>query len=170
MADSDPGTEATRAGVTIRDARPGDTGTILRLLRDLAEYEKLTHEVKATEDALRAALFGPVPRAHALIADLDGQPVGFALWYFRFSSFACRSSLFVEDVFVTPAHRGEGIGRAIFANLARRASTDESGRMEWQVLDWNAPSIAFYRGLGARPVEGWTTYAIAGEALAALAA
>ncbi len=155
--------------VALRDAVPGDEALILRLLRELADYEHLTHDVRATEEKLHAALFAPVPLAHALIAELDLEPVGFAIWLYKFSSFACRQCLFVEDVYVAPAHRGHGIGRAIFAHLARRAIGEHSGRMEWQVLDWNAPSIAFYEGLGAKPVEGWTNYFVVGDALAALA-
>jgi GNAT superfamily N-acetyltransferase len=155
--------------VILRDAVPGDEALILRFIRELAEYEKLTHEVQATEETLRTALFAPTPPAYALLAELDGAPVGFAIWLYKFSSFACRQVLFVEDVYVAPAHRGHGVGRAIFAHLARIAVGEHSGRMEWSVLDWNAPSIAFYQGIGARPVAGWTNYFVSGDALAALA-
>ena len=155
---------------TLRDVRPGDEGTVLRFIHELAEYEHLSHEVHVTEDGLHAALFRLTPRAHALLAEIDAVPVGYALWLYKFSSFAGLLSLFVEDVFVDPARRGKGIGRAIFCDLARRAVTEGCGRMEWAVLDWNAPAIAFYRGLGAKPVPGWTTYGIDGPKLAALAA
>jgi GNAT superfamily N-acetyltransferase len=155
---------------TLRDVRPGDEGTVLRFIRALAEYEHLSHEVRITENGLRAALFGPNPRAHALLAEIGAEPAGYAMWLYKFSSFAGVLSLFVEDVFVEPARRGEGVGRAIFCELARRAIAEGCGRMEWAVLDWNAPAIAFYRGIGAKPVPGWTTYGIDGPAFAALAA
>jgi GNAT superfamily N-acetyltransferase len=156
--------------LTLRDARPGDEALLIQFIHELADYEKLSHEVRITNDQLHAALFGPHPRAHALLAERDGAPVGYAMWYYCFSSFAGRSSLYVEDVYVEPAQRGKGIGRAIFRHLARLAADDTCGRMEWVVLDWNTPSIAFYQGLGATPVRGWTTYGLSGNALAALAA
>jgi GNAT superfamily N-acetyltransferase len=115
-------------------------------------------------------LFEEPRRAEALIAEWDGRPVGFAVWYYSFSTFLGRPSLYVEDVFVEPAMRGKGIGKAVFAHLARRALAEGCGRMEWSVLDWNAPSIAFYRSLGAKPREGWTLQQLTGDALSALAA
>ncbi len=154
----------------LRDARPGDAATILRFVRLLAEYEKLAHEVRATEAMLHEELFGPAPRAHALLVESGGAAVGFALWFYSFSTFTGRASLYVEDVFVLPEHRGAGIGRAIFADLARRAVAQKCERMDWSVLDWNAPAIGFYRGIGAVPVRGWTLQRLSGEALAALAA
>jgi GNAT superfamily N-acetyltransferase len=153
----------------LRDAVPGDAALLLRLLRELAEYEKLLHDVVATEATLASALFGARPLAAALVAEMAGQPVGFAIWYFSFNSFSGTPSLYVEDVYVREAHRGGGIGRAIFADLARRAVACGCQRMEWSVLDWNAPSIAFYQRIGAKPVRGWTVQRLTGEALAGLA-
>jgi GNAT superfamily N-acetyltransferase len=153
----------------IRVATPDDVPTVLRFVRALAEYEQLAHEVRATEADFRAALFGPSPRAHALLAERDGAAIGAAVWFYDFSTFEGRPGLFVEDVFVEPAHRGAGVGRAIFAWLARRALQEGCSRMNWSVLDWNAPSIAFYRGIGAVAQDGWTTQRLSGDALAALA-
>lgn len=156
--------------LTLRDAAPADVPLVLRLIRALAAYEKLLHEVQATEADVRRLLFGDTPRASALVAEWEGEPVGFALWYYSVSTFLGRPSLYIEDVYVDPAQRNRGIGRAIFAELARRAVAEGCGRMEWSVLDWNAPSIAFYRSIGARPREGWTLQQLTGPALAALAA
>lgn len=156
--------------LSLRDATPADVPLVLRLVRALAEYERLLHEVTATEEDVRRLLFGAPPRAWALIAEWDGAPVGFALWCYAVSTFVGRPSVYVEDVFVEPAHRGRGIGRRIFAELARRALAEGCGRMEWSVLDWNEPSIAFYRSIGARPREGWTLQQLTGPALTALAA
>ncbi len=156
--------------LTLRDARPGDEGLVLRFVRDLAEYERLLHEVTATEEHFRRLLFGEPRRAEAMIAEWDGAPVGFALWFYSVSTFDGRAKLYVEDVFVNPEARGRGIGRAIFAELARRTLAEGCSRMEWSVLDWNAPSIAFYRSIGALPREGWTLQRLSGDALHALAA
>jgi GNAT superfamily N-acetyltransferase len=157
-------------GLRLRDAARDDLPLVLRFIRALAEYEKLSHEVSADEATLEAFLFGEPRRAEALIAERQGEAVGFAVWYYGFSTFLGRPSLYVEDVFVDPAARGAGIGKAIFAHLAARALQQGCGRMEWSVLDWNAPSIAFYRSIGAKPREGWTLQQLTGEALAALAA
>jgi GNAT superfamily N-acetyltransferase len=157
-------------GLRLRDAARDDLPLVLRFIRALAEYEKLSHEVSADEATLEAFLFGEPRRAEALIAERQGETVGFAVWYYGFSTFLGRPSLYVEDVFVDPAARGAGIGKAIFAHLAARALQQGCGRMEWSVLDWNAPSIAFYRSIGAKPREGWTLQQLTGEALAALAA
>jgi GNAT superfamily N-acetyltransferase len=159
-----------RAGLRLRDAVPGDEALVLHFVRELAEYERLAHEVHATEEALRQSLFGTPPRGHALIAGQDGAEVGFAVWFFTLSTFDGRPGLYVEDVFVTPPARGQGIGRAIFRDLARRALAAGCTRMEWTVLDWNAPAIGFYRGIGAQPVAGWTVQRLRGAALSALAA
>jgi GNAT superfamily N-acetyltransferase len=158
------------AGLRLRDAGREDLPLVLHFIRALAEYERLAHEVRADEATLGTFLFGEPRRAEALIAEWDSAPVGFAVWYYSFSTFLGRPSLYVEDVFVDPALRGKGIGTAIFAHLAARAVAQGCGRMEWSVLDWNAPSIAFYRALGAKPREGWTLQQLTGEALAALAA
>lgn len=154
----------------LRDAGREDLDQVLHFIRALAEYEKLAHEVKADAATLGRFLFEEPRRAEALIAEWDGRPVGFAVWYYSFSTFLGRPSLYVEDVFVEPAMRGKGIGKAVFAHLAARALAQGCGRMEWSVLDWNAPSIAFYRSLGAKPREGWTLQQLTGEALSALAA
>ena len=158
-----------KGGYVLRDAAPGDVAAIAGLVKELAAYEKLSHEVRATENDFRRALFGPTPRAHAMMADVDGTSVGFALYFFNFSGFAGRHGLYVEDVFVQPAHRGRGIGRAIFQALAARAVAEGCERMEWAVLDWNEPSINFYRALGAMPMNEWTVQRLAGGALLALA-
>lgn len=153
----------------LRDATPADISLVNRFVRALAEYEKLLHEAVATEEDFRRLLFGDPPRAWALFAEWQGEPVGFALWYYSVSTFLGRPSLYVEDVFVEPAHRNKGIGRIIFAHLAARAVAEGCGRMEWSVLDWNAPSIAFYHSIGARPRQGWMLERLSGDALAALA-
>jgi GNAT superfamily N-acetyltransferase len=158
------------ADLALRNAAPDDVPALLRLLRDLAAYEKLPHEVQATEEHFQRALFGGTPRIEALMADWRGEPVGFAVWFYTFSTFDGWPKLYVEDVFVAPEQRGRGIGRAIFADLARRALAQGCGRMEWSVLDWNAPSIGFYRSIGAEPREGWTVQRLSGAALRALAA
>jgi diamine N-acetyltransferase len=153
----------------LRDAVPADAACIADLVRELAEYEKLGHEAVATAADFRTSLFGAVPRAHAMIADLAGVSVGFALYYFNFSTFLGRHGLYVEDVFVRPSSRGLGIGRALFQSLAARAVAEGCGRMEWWVLDWNEPAIKFYRSLGAAPMSDWTVQRLSGDALMALA-
>ncbi len=155
--------------ITFRDAVLGDEGRVLWFIRALAEYEKLLHEVEATEGDLAAALFGPTPRCHAMFAELDGVDVGFGLWFYNFSTFVGRAGLYVEDVFVLPEYRGRGVGRAIFSELARRAIAEGCKRMDWWVLNWNAPAIRFYGALGARPMDQWTVQRLTGEALAAVA-
>jgi GNAT superfamily N-acetyltransferase len=157
-------------GLRLRDATREDLPLVLAFIRALAEYEKLAHEVRADEVTLETFLFGEPRRAEALVARWNDEPVGFAVWYYSFSTFLGRPSLYIEDVFVNPDARGRGIGKAIFAHLAARALAQGCGRMEWSVLDWNAPSIAFYRSLGAKPREGWTLQQLTGEALTALAA
>ncbi|MDO9708469.1 GNAT family N-acetyltransferase [Paracraurococcus lichenis] len=154
----------------LREARPGDLGLVVHFVRALAEYEKLLHEVQATEEDFRNLLFGTPARASAMIAEWQGAPAGFALWYYSVSTFDGRAKLYVEDVFVNPGARGQGIGKALFAELARRALAEGCSRMEWSVLDWNAPSIAFYRSIGALPREGWTLQRLSGDALRELAA
>jgi len=153
----------------IRAAGPGDTPAILRLIRGLAEYERLLAQVTATEAEIHAALFRAQPRAHALLAEHDGAVVGLALFYFTLNTFKVRPNLFLEDLFVEPACRGMGIGLALMRQLAQRAVAEGCLRMEWRVLNWNAPSIAFYERLGAGMMQDWHTRQISGEALAALA-
>ena len=156
--------------IEIRSARPGDEAVILSFIRDLAEYEKLLDRVVATEESVRAALFGPGPRVFCDLAEADGAPAGFALWFYNYSTFLARHGIYLEDLFVKPRFRGRGLGKALLAQLARRAVAEGCGRLEWAVLDWNAPSIAFYKSLGAEPLEEWTTFRLTGDALAKLAA
>ncbi len=162
--------ERAEGRLVLRDAEEADLPLVMRFVRALAEYEELAHEAVATEAEFRRFLFREPRRAEALIAEAEGgEPVGFAVWFYSFSTFLGRPSLYVEDVFVEPAARNKGVGRAIFRDLARRALAAGCGRMEWSVLDWNAPSIAFYRSLGAEPRRGWTSQRLTGDALAALA-
>ena len=154
---------------TLRDAAPSDVPEVLRLVRGLAEYERLLHEVVMTEADLHAALFGAQPRAYAVLAHADDKAVGLALWYYTFSTFRGRPDIFLEDLFVEPSHRGKGIGLALLRNLAQRAIVENCRRVEWRVLNWNAPSIAFYDRLGATKMQDWHVRQLAGDALAALA-
>jgi GNAT superfamily N-acetyltransferase len=156
--------------LSLRDATAADLPLVLHFVRALADYEKLLHEVTATEEHFRRLLFAEPRRAEALVAEWEGRPVGFALWFYSVSTFDGAPKLYLEDVFVEPDQRGRGIGRAIFVELARRAIAAGCSRMEWSVLDWNAPSIAFYRSIGALPREGWTLQRLSGTALEALAA
>jgi GNAT superfamily N-acetyltransferase len=154
----------------LRPAAPADCALVLALIRELAEYERLSHEVDATEELLGGALFGPTPRAFCDIAEWSGEPAGFAFWFYSFSTFRGRYGIYLEDLFVRPQHRGRGLGKALLRNLAQRCFEEDLPRLEWGVLDWNEPSIAFYRALGAEPIEGWTRNRLSGEALARLAA
>jgi GNAT superfamily N-acetyltransferase len=155
--------------LSIRPARPGDAALVTRFVHELAEYEKLTHEVETTEAMIDAALFGPSPRVFCDIAEWDGEPVGNALWFLIFSTFTGRSGLYLEDLFVRPAFRGRGIGKALMVHLARRCVENGWARFEWSVLDWNAPSIAFYKSIGAQLKDEWTICRVSGAALAQLA-
>ncbi|MBW4023030.1 MAG: GNAT family N-acetyltransferase [Proteobacteria bacterium] len=150
-------------------ATPEDVPTILGFVRALAAYERLENEVLATEADFQASLFGTPARAEALLAEVEGKPAGVAVWFYNFSTFRGRHGLFVEDIFVEPAHRGSGIGRAIFRFLAQRAIAQGCARMDWDVLDWNETAIRFYRSLGAHPLDGWTRQRLTGTALEALA-
>ena len=153
----------------IRPARPADIPAILRLIRGLAEYERLLPEVTATEPQLHAALFAPNPSGHALIAELDGTPIGLALFYYTLNTFKLRPNIFLEDLFVDPAHRGTGAGYALMRHLAQRAVAENCARIEWRVLNWNQPSIDFYHRIGSKPISDWHTLQLGGDALAALA-
>jgi GNAT superfamily N-acetyltransferase len=139
------------------------------LVRELAEYERALHEVEATEELLHAALFGPDPRAYALIAEHDGVVAGFAVWFVTFSTWLGRHGIYLEDLFVRPELRGLGYGRRLMQELARICVANGYGRLEWAVLDWNQPAIRFYRSLGAEPQDEWTVHRIRGEALTRLA-
>ena len=156
-------------GHVLREAEPADVTDVLRLVRGLAEYERLLHEATATEAEIHDALFAPTPRIHATLAERGGRAVGLALFYYTFNTFKARPNIFLEDLFVEPAHRGSGIGLALMRHLAQRAVAENCGRLEWRVLKWNQPSIAFYRRLGAEPIEHWHTLLLRGDELAALA-
>jgi GNAT superfamily N-acetyltransferase len=155
--------------LAIRRARPDETGLVLTLIRELAEYEKLLHEVDATDAMIGAALFEENPRLFCAIAESDGEPAGFAIWFINFSTFSGRPGIYLEDLFVRPALRGKGIGKALLAYLASECAANGWSRLQWSVLDWNAPSIAFYKSLGAVLMDEWTVCKISGEALTALA-
>ncbi len=155
--------------MTIRPAVRGDVPLIVSLVRELAEYEHLADQVVATEENFANALFGDPSRAHAVIAEIEGQPAGFGLYFFNFSTFLGRPGLYVEDVYIRPLHRSRGLGRAIFRHLAEVALERNCGRMEWWVLDWNEPAIRFYRSLGAEPMIEWTVQRLTGDALRDLA-
>lgn len=157
------------APLTIRRARPGDEATVLGFIRALADYEKLAHEVVATEASLGEHLFGRRPYAEVLLADADGAPVGFALYFFTFSTFLAKPTLYLEDLFVLPEARGRGFGEALLRALAALAIERGCGRMEWSVLDWNEPALRFYRRLGATPMDAWTVQRLTGDALVACA-
>jgi GNAT superfamily N-acetyltransferase len=153
----------------IREARPDDIPDLLRLIRALADYEHEPDAVEATEELLSVALFGPDPRVHAHVAEADGRVVGIAVWFLAFSTWTGRHSLYLEDLFVEPGARRHGVGQALLRRLAARAVELGCARMDWSVLDWNEPAMAFYRTVGARPMVEWTTWRVEGEALALLA-
>jgi GNAT superfamily N-acetyltransferase len=153
----------------IRAARDDDAALIFSFVRELAEYQKLSHQVDATEAVIAAALFCPQPRVYCDIAEWHGVPVGFTLWFLNYSSFRGRHGIYLEDLFVRSAHRGHGIGKALLATLAQRCIDNGWTQFEWSVLDWNAPSIAFYKSIGAKMMDEWTTCKVSGEALHVLA-
>jgi GNAT superfamily N-acetyltransferase len=157
------------AGARIREATEEDVPLILSLIRELAEYEKLSDEVVATEDGLRDSLFGERRYAEVLIAEHDGAPAGFALFFHNFSTFLGKPGIYLEDLYVKPAFRGSGIGKKLLVHLASLAKRRGCGRLEWWVLDWNEPSIGFYKKLGAVPMDDWTVYRVSGSALEDLA-
>lgn len=155
--------------VTIRPAAPHDCGTILRFVRELAEYEREPDAVEATEEMLAAALFSTPPAAEALIAERDGEAIGFALFFHNFSTWAGKRGIYLEDLYVTPAARGSGAGKALLAHLAGVALDRGCARFEWAVLDWNTPAIDFYRAMGAVGMDEWTVQRVSGDALVRLA-
>jgi len=154
--------------VAVRAARPDDAATVAGLVRDLAVYERLEHEAQATPADLEAALFGPQPRVFCDIAEVDGSIAGFALWFYTFSTFRGRHGIYLEDLFVKPEFRGQGAGKALLRGLARRCVSEGLPRFEWSVLDWNEPSIAFYRAQGALLMKEWIICRVDGDALVAL--
>ena len=156
--------------IVIRPAVVADAGRILAFIRELAEYEKLSHEVVADESGLVTQLFGERPRAEVLIAEVDGVPAGFALFFHNFSTFLGKPGLYLEDLFVRPAFRSHGLGKRLMLRLAQIAVERDCGRFEWSVLDWNQPAIDFYRSLGAVGMDEWTAQRVSNDALRALAA
>ena len=155
--------------LSIRPATIDDVPLIRALIAELAEYERLADAAVATDDDLRAQLFGAQPAAEVLIGEVDGEAAGFALFFHNFSTFLGKRGLYLEDLFVRPAYRGSGLGRHLMASLARIAVQRDCGRFEWSVLDWNAPAIGFYRTLGATGMDEWTVQRLEGDALRALA-
>jgi GNAT superfamily N-acetyltransferase len=155
--------------VTIRPALEQETPLILQFVRELAQYERLEEQMVAGEAQMRAALFGPRPYAEVVFVCWEGEPVGFALFFHSFSTFLARPGIFLEDLFVRPAFRGQGLGGRLLRWLAKLAVERGCGRLEWAVLDWNAPAIGFYRSLGAVPMDEWTAFRLTGPALEALA-
>jgi len=160
---------ATARAITIRAATAEDVPAVLAFIRELAVYEHLEHEVVATAADVHAALFGPRRYAEVALACLDGEPVGFALYFHNFSTFVGKPGIYLEDLFVRPAARGLGAGKRLFAHLAKTALERGCARLDWAVLDWNEPSIGFYRSLGAVDQSEWTTYRLDGQALTRLA-
>jgi GNAT superfamily N-acetyltransferase len=156
--------------VTVRAATPDDAALIFGFIRDLAEYEKLLDELTATEGEVARDLFGDNPRVFCDIAEADGEPVGLAVWFYNYSTFKGRHGIYLEDLFVRPEARGKGAGKALLANLARRCIDEGLPRLDWAVLDWNAPSIAFYDSLGAEALDDWIIRRLGGDALRRLAA
>jgi len=155
--------------LSLRVATRDDIPLIAQFIRALADYEKLLDEVRLDEAVLAEKLFGPRPYAEVLIGEIDGQPQGFALFFHNFSTFEGRPGIYLEDLFVTPEARGSGLGTALLAELARLAVERDCARLEWSVLDWNEPSIGFYKALGAKPMDEWTVFRLDGAALTNLA-
>jgi GNAT superfamily N-acetyltransferase len=156
--------------VTVRDARPEDVPAIVGLVRELAEYERAAAEVHLTEELLRTALFGDSPALFGHVAEHQGVVVGTALWFLNFSTWRGTHGIYLEDLYVQPRHRGTGLGRELLRTLADRCVERGYDRLEWSVLDWNQPSIGFYRSVGAVPMEEWTVFRLTDEALTAFAA
>ena len=159
----------TSSNFIIRKATINDAATILALIKDLAEYENLSHEVTATEDDISQSLFGDRPVAEALIGELEGVPISFALFFYNFSTFLGKPGIYLEDLYVKPDYRGNGFGRKMLAHIAGLAKERNCGRLEWSVLDWNAPAIRTYDRLNARPMKEWILYRLTGDALDKLA-
>ena len=153
----------------IRPATPADLSLIAQFIRDLAEYERLAHEVRFDEAVLGERLFGVRPYAEVLIGEVDGVAEGFALFFHNFSTFEGKPGIYLEDLFVRPEARGAGLGKAFLQRLAQLAVERDCARLEWWVLDWNEPALRFYKALGAKPMDDWTTYRVDGDALATLA-
>ena len=163
------GASVSSSSITVRRARPGEAALVVTFIRELAEYEKLLHEVEATEAMIDAALFCDHPRLFCDIVEWNGEPVGFAVWFINFSTFSGRSGIYLEDLFVRPAFRGKGFGKALLVHLAKTCIDNGWSRLQWSVLDWNTPSIEFYKSLGAVLMDEWTVCRVSGTALTTLA-
>lgn len=157
------------AAVTIRPARPDDVPLILTMIRELAQFERSLHEVEATEDLLRASLFAEAPMVFCHLAEADGEPVGFALWFINFSTWMGKHGIYLDDLYVRPPARGRGVGRRLLATLAAICVERGYDRVDWWVLDWNVDAIRFYRSIGAIPMDDWTVQRLTGDALRAMA-
>jgi len=155
--------------LAIRTAQAGEASLVLGFIRKLADYERRLDEVVASEAEIEEALFGPNPRTFCDIAEWNGEAVGFAIWFYNFSTFWGRNGIYLEDLFVEPGHRGKGIGKALLRHLARKCRDEGLPRLQWWVINWNEPSIAFYKSLGAVPMDEWTVYRLTGEPLKRLA-
>lgn len=155
--------------VTYREAGADDAATILAFIKELAVYEKLAHEVVATEDDIRRTMFGDRPHCFCLLAEHQGVPVGFCVYFYNYSTFLGRYGIYIEDVYVQPGHRSFGIGKGFFQAIARKAQSENCGRVQWSVLDWNEPSIQFYEKMGATCLKEWLGYRLEGDAIAAVA-
>ncbi len=153
----------------IRDAVRSDAGTLLQFIRELATYEKAEHEVAATLETIEESIFGDRSVSRALICERDGMPIGMAIWFFSYSTWQARNGLYLEDLYVTPAARGSGAGKALLQRLAQVAIDHNCGRFEWSVLDWNEPAIRVYEAIGAEPMTEWVRYRLSGENLARFA-
>jgi len=162
--------DVTTVPLRIERATERDVPLILRLIKELAEYERMADEVIATEDSVRATLFGPRPAAEVVVGYAGDEPAGFALFFHNYSTFLAKPGLYLEDLFVVPTFRGRGYGKALLAHLAKLAVERDCGRFEWSVLDWNEPAIGFYKKLGAQPMDTWTIFRVTGDALHKLAA
>jgi Acetyltransferases len=155
--------------LAIRAATRSDAATLLRFIRELAIYEKAEHEVAATLETIEESIFGPKSVTQALICERDGEPIGMAIWFFSYSTWQARNGLYLEDLYVTPAARGLGAGKALLKRLARIAVENNCGRFEWSVLDWNEPAIKVYDAIGADPMKEWIRYRLAGDLLKSFA-
>ena len=156
--------------ITFRDAELSDSNLIMTFIRELAIYEKLEHEVVAQVEDIQESLFGDNPKAFCIIAESDGKPCGFCLCFYNYSTFLGKAGIYIEDLFVLPEYRGNGAGRGFFKYLATKAQKENCGRVQWSVLNWNEPSINFYKAMGASPLDDWTVYRLEGENLKKLAA
>ena len=155
--------------LSVREAKPSDAAAILRFVRELADYEKALHEVEATEETVRGSIFGDGSVTQALISERDGEAIGIAVYFFSYSTWQAKNGLYLEDLYVTPAARGSGAGKALLRRLAQIALENGCGRFEWSVLDWNEPAIRVYEAIGAEPQTEWVRYRLAGETLEAFA-